>query len=336
MAIKKLENIIWYKDKDAEARNEPGIYHSYMKSLATALNYIEGKLDPIWLMGSSTFAFRIWANEVMCPSAMSLFSFSTILPEAIEQAGYHANYICRYWEEVEKESERRAEAQATIIEGIERGIPAIVWDIAEAEWGLITGYDLKNEGYYALTHRGEPRLLSFKKLGRNGINILSVAIPGTTNQRSRDEMIRSSLTAALDHAEQKEWTDRPKYQNGLHAFDLWASLFKKWGMLVKAGKSNNIHQDIWKFASYYAGHYYSARCYAREYLKSIANGNDWLGKAGSSYKTVASSLKPVWEYFSQDRQINASALVSLSENIKSARSSEERGIDFIRQYLSFN
>jgi len=184
MTSNKLENLTWYKDSDAEARGEPGIYHSYMKSLATALFYIEGKLDPTWLMGSSGFAFRIYVNEVMCPSAMSVFDFSSILPEAIEQAGYHAIHISRFWNEADKESERRADAHAAIIEGINRGIPAIVWDIAEAEWGLITGYDLEEKVYHTLTHKGKPIALSFDKLGWNGINILSVAIPDEANQRN--------------------------------------------------------------------------------------------------------------------------------------------------------
>lgn len=333
MKLKKLENLTWYQDLDAEAKNEPGIYHSYMKSLATALNYIDGKLDPIWLMGSSGFVFRIWANEVMCPSAMSVFDFSILLTEAMEQAGYHAIYIARYWKEADKEIERQAEAEAAIIEGIDRGVPAIVWDIAEAEWGLITGYDLEEHIYYTLTHRGEPNTLSFNKLGRNGIDILSVTIPSKPNRRSRDETILNALRNAVKHAEQKEWTDRPKYQDGLPAYDLWASLFEKWVMLVEAGKAKNLNPDIWNFANYYAGHYYSARCYAREYLKSIASGDSLLIKAASCYENVSLALKPVWDYFSQDNEIHASTLNSLSGSIKSARVAEEQGIYFIKEYL---
>jgi hypothetical protein len=333
MKSNKLENLTWYKDSEAEPRGEPGIYHSFMKSLATAIYYIDGKLDPTWLMGTSGFAFRSWVNEVMCPSAMSVFDFSSILPEAIEQAGYHAIHISRFWNEADKESERRAEAQAAIIEGINRGVPAIVWDIAEAEWGLIKGYDLEEKIYHTLTHNGKSTELLFDKLGRNGINILSVAIPGEVNQRNRELIIRNSLTAAVNHAEQKEWTDRPKYQNGLPAYDLWASLFEKWAMLIEAGKGENIHPDIWNFATYYAGHYYSARCYAREYLKWIANGNDLLIKAASCYANVSSALKPVWDYFSQNRPIDAETLHSLTENIKRARAAEGEGINFIKEYL---
>lgn len=333
MRSNKLEKLTWYKDSNAEARGEPGIYHSYMKSLVTAIYYIEGKLDPARLMGSSAFAFRIYVNEVMCPSAMSIFSFSSILPEAIEQAGYHANHIARFWNEADKESERRAQAHAAIIEGINRGVPAIVWDIAEAEWGLITGYDLEKQIYHTFAHNGKPTVLLFDKLGQNGINILSVAIPGEANQRNRNQIIFNALTAAVNHAEQKEWTDRPQYQDGLPAYDLWASLFEKGAMIIEAGKGNNISPDIWDFATYYAGHHYSARCYAREYLKSIADGNDLLINAASCYENISSSLKPVWDYFSRKKPIEAKILRLLAEYIKRARVAEEAGIHFIKEYL---
>lgn len=334
MSSHNLEEISWYKDSAAEAKGEPGIYHSFMKSLATVIFYIEGEVDPVWLMGCSGFAFRIWVNEVMCPSAMSVFNFSTVLTAAIEQAGYQAIYISRYWDESDLDSKRRAEAHGAILEGIDRGVPAIVWDVADAEWGLITGYDLNKNIYQTLTHIGKSHSMPFEKLGRNGIDILSVTIPGAKNKINRDEIIKNALNTAVSHAGQKEWTDRPKYQNGLLAYDLWASLFEKWAMIVRAGKEKNISSEIWNFARYYAGHYYSARCYAREFLKSIANKNEALSQAAACYEKVASLLMVLWEFFYQENNIDADIIYTFSENIKSARTLEEKGINFIKDYLS--
>ncbi|MEJ2721913.1 MAG: hypothetical protein P8181_12365, partial [bacterium] len=81
-----------------------------MASVATALSHIGVEVDPSWLMGTSGFAFRIYINEVMCPSAASVFRWAAILPETIEQAGYHCGYVSRLWNEEAKEAERRAEA----------------------------------------------------------------------------------------------------------------------------------------------------------------------------------------------------------------------------------
>lgn len=95
----KLENITWFTDPKTQTKNEPGVYHSFMAGLATAINYMENGLDPTWLMGSSAFAFRIFVNIGLCPSAMSMFSFYDLLPEAVEQAGYKCIYVQRMYDE---------------------------------------------------------------------------------------------------------------------------------------------------------------------------------------------------------------------------------------------
>jgi hypothetical protein len=332
MSAKIIENIEWYSDKNALQRGEPGVYHSFLASLATALNHFNGDIDPAWLMGSSAFAFRIIINETNCPSAMSIFDWS-FLPEAVKQMGLRCNYISRLWHEGDKEEERKQEAHQAIIEAIDRGVPAVVWDINDVEWGLIIGYDTDKNRYETLSYRGKQSNLPFEKLGKNGIDILSVAIPGEANNRSREDIILNSLRAAVAHAEQKEWMDRPKYQDGLPAFDLWSLIFERWAMLEEAGKSSNIGVDIMHFSEYYAGHHFSARCYARDYLKSIANDNETIHKASQSYEKVASRLKPIWDRFLNKKKPDVETLRSFSQNIKDAKLSEVEGIGHLKDYI---
>ena len=334
MPANRLDDLAWYLDPTANESGELGIRHSYMASLATALNYTTGELNPVWLMGTSAFAFRIFINEVMCPSAMSVFDWSTVLPEAIEQYGYGCVYMSRLWDEDDKEEERREAARTAIVEGIDRGAPAIVWDIGGHEWGLIVGYDENKHMYDTLTHRGESSSLPFEKLGRNGIDILSVAIPGERNGRSREEVVLRSLKAAIAHAEQKEWIDRPDYQDGLPAYDLWALLYNRWALILAHGKADKIPPDIPRHAAYYAAHYYSARCYARDYLSSIANGSEPLRRAAASYEAVASQLKPVWDHASKITKPESEALSRVAENIRSAKTAEQEGISHIREYVA--
>jgi hypothetical protein len=331
-----LKDISWYFDQKAIDQGEPGIYHSYMASLATALDYVGADVDPAWLVGASAFAFRIWVNEVMCPSAMSIFNWSAILPEAVEQAGYRCVYLSRMWDEGDKEQVRREQAHAAIVEGIDKGVPAVVWDIADAEWGVIIGYNEDSQTYETLTCKGKRSSLAFGKLGQNGINILSVAIPVEPNRRSREEVILNSLKAAVAHAEQKEWTDRPKYQNGLAGYDLWALLLDRWALIVKAGKDDNIPSNVLLYAAYYAGHYYSARCYARDYLKAIMNGSERLQKAASSYEEVVSLLKPIWDHFRKKNKPDEKTLSLLAQNVRRAKVAEKEGINSIKQYLAQN
>ncbi|MHC4946256.1 MAG: hypothetical protein ACYTG7_24855, partial [Planctomycetota bacterium] len=295
---------------------------------------VEAKVDPVWLMGSSAFAFRIFVNEIMCPSAMSIFKWSTLLPEAVEHAGRQCIYISRLWDEGEKEEAKRAEAHEAIVQGIDEGRPAVAWDVADAEWGLIIGYDEKRKSYDTLTCKGKPDELAYDKLGKNGIDVLSVAIPAGPNERSQEEIILKSLHAAVAHAEQKEWMDRPKYQDGLPAYDLWGLLLDRWIQILQAGRAKEIKVDILHFSAYYAAHYYSARCYARDYLNAVSSGIYILKHAALSYKKVASSLAPLWEFFSKGEPPKANDLFELRESLRSAREAEALGIEQIKEYLA--
>ncbi|MCP4569492.1 MAG: hypothetical protein GY841_18095 [FCB group bacterium] len=329
----EIGNIAWYEDGNSISAGEPGIYHSYMASLATVLNSLDDRFDPIWMMGSGAFAFRTFVNETFCPSAMSIFDWKGILPEAVEQAGYQCRYISRMWDEKNLEKERREQAETAIIDSIDRGIGAVVWDVHDCEWGVIIGYDTDKKQYITLTNSGKRSNLPFQKLGKNGIDILSVAIPVERNDRSRTDIINKSLKAALAHGEGKEWTDRPKYQNGLAAYDLWSTLFERWGLIVQAGNEKNLPKDIPQFSTYYAGHCYSARCYARDYLRMISKENKALDPAIDSYTKVAELLKPVWDFFSLGNSPDLAVLQKFAQDIKQAGEMEKEGLDHIRAYL---
>lgn len=327
MSKRKLEGVKWYIDGAAHAKGEPGIYNSFVGSLATSLKAMRKEVDPNWLMATSAFAFRIYINEVMCPSAMSVFDWSTILPEAVEQAGSCCTYVSRYWHEQNKEKERRLEAQQNIIEAITQGIPCIVWDVQIPEWGVIFGYDDRVRIFDSLACTDEITSMPFAELGQREIKILSVAILGKPNGRAREEVILRSLKAAVRHAEQKEWLERPKYQDGLPAFDLWARI-------LEPGTNENTHFEE---AGYYAGHYYGARCYARDYLKSIADGAQDLEEAAASYERVASFLKPLWDHFPrpQNTQRPSDAILrSLADSIRKAKAAEEEGIEQLKRYIT--
>jgi hypothetical protein len=333
MSAKRIEGITPYVDRAAAERGEPGISHAYMTGLATALNHIAGDLDPAWLMGASAFAFRSFVNENFCPSAMSVSDWS-VLPEAVRQAGYHCVYVERLWHESEQEQERREQAHAAIAEGIDRGAGAVVWDAYDDDWGLIVGYDDEKKSYVVLTDRGRPTSLAFDRLGRNGIDILSVAIPGGPNGRTRDEVVVNSLRAAVSHAEGEEWTERPAYENGLAGYDLWAAAFDKWALIVGAVRGERLPGDLPHWVRYYADVHYSARCYARDYLRELATEDPGLQSVASCYEEVASCLKPVWDRSPEVPRPDAELLRSLADSIRSARVAEEQGIARIKEYLA--
>jgi hypothetical protein len=321
--IKAIPKVDWYVDRIAQQKRDPGIQHSFMACLASSLLILKGEIDPVWVMGTSGFAFRIWVSKLLCPSAMSVFDWASILPEAVEQNGFHARHLSRFWGEGDEEEERCEEARKAIISAVDQGIPAIAWDVANCEWGLIVGYNLETQEYQALTNEGWPEVqLPFSQLGQREIKILSVIIPGSPNERSRDVVIRRSLEIAVDHAEQREWLDRPDYQDGILAFELWASVLEQ-------GQPSEL-----KNAWYYAAHYYGARCYAHQYIQKIAGQDHSLRQAEGCYARVADHLKPVWETCAALNRLPGPVRADLAVNIREAGQAETEAINHIKEYLT--
>ena len=140
-------------------------------------------------------------------------------------------------------------------------------------------------------------------------------------------------TIAVDHADQKEWMDRPKYRDGLPAFDLWATLFDRWARQSRAGKAGGIENDLPLFASIYAKTYYSSRLYARDYLRSIAGSNHRLLAAADSYASVARCLRSVWRHNPERKDEDAQSLAGIAADIREAGRHEAEGVELIRQWL---
>jgi len=322
-----------FRDQAAISRGEPGIVHSYMKCLATALSAIGDKHKPAWWIGTSGFAFRMWTSDTLCPSAMSMFEFNKILPKSIEQNGYEAVYISRLWDEQQFELARRMEAHKQIVAAIDSGVPAIVWDLHDVEWGLITGYDDGRDAYITLTHDGHHSTIPYEKLGQNGIDILAVTIPGRRNEISDAEVIHNSIQVAVDHATQAEWADRPDYQNGLAGYAQWSLALERWGLLLDGGVIDNIGMPIHEFAAYYAAHYYSSRCYAREYLNLISDHDPDLMNAASLYARVADQLRLLWLESPDTIKPSRQLLDDFVTRLNNAKRLEAEAIEALKMYL---
>jgi len=329
-----LSEAKWFQDDAALGRGEPGIRHAYLASLATVLDHVDGTVDPVRLMGSSAFAFRIWVSPVFCPSATSVFDWRLLLPEAVEQYGYRCRHIVRMWEEDAQADARRREAHETIIANLELGRPVVCWDVYDHEWGVITGYSETGKFYHTLDSTGAARELPEERLGRNGIDILSVIAIEKRNTRLADDITRRALRAAVNHAAQKEPLDRPDYEDGLSAYDLWATMCDRWAKIDEAGRSDKLSPEVPVFARYCAEHIYSARCYAREYLRRLAQFDGVLADAADHYAKVAEFLAPVLRYFTNDSStIDAEGLRDVANAIRGAAAAEKCGIAEIRFYL---
>ncbi len=316
MAEHKLEGVRIDWDAGAGARGEPGIYNSFMGALAGVLGYLGQPVDPAWLMGVSGWAFRICVEAGMCPSATSVYDWCGVLPETVAQAGYDAVHI-----HADYSDEARQEAQAAILKGIDAGVPAIVWDIAIPEWGLVIGYDPDKACYLTLDCLGRAGEMPYGQLGQREIHFVSVTVVGAPNGRSREQAVRRALELAVHHGAGEEWTERPGYQNGLAAYGLWADALEK-GLTHPEGVPSG----------YYAGHYVGARCYARDFLKALAAEDDGLAPAAEAYAQVAAEMAPVWAAYAQSNPTPEVAR-ACAGHLRRAQAAEERGLALLSAWL---
>jgi hypothetical protein len=321
----QLDNVRWHHDTAADASIPTWYLSSYTKAVLTAIQAQEGEVDQVWVAGASGAAFRIWAHHELCPSATSVFDWS-LLPAGVENAGWNCDYHSRLWHEENVAQERQEAAHRAIVRALQEGKVPVCWDIGVPEWGVITGYDDEALEFSAINVFGEPVQLKYEELGRRAIPIMSVTIIHGPNGVNRKQAAVNSLKTAVDHAEQREWLERPEYQDGPAAYETWASALEK---LADCGEQDTL--------SYYAGTYLAARYYARRYMDLVAGMLDdaeQLKAAASTYAEVEQHLIGVWEILSKEGQRSPSELREAAELLRKAKTAEETAIDCIKGYLA--
>lgn len=301
--MKKL-NITWDGVKDTT-----GYLFSFAKVLVAALKnspYREYAEDVI---AASGFAFRMWAAADLCPSATSVWEFKQQKPW-VESAGIACAYIERLWGDDEVVEERRLAALAMIKESIDRGIPAISWDIGIPEWGLITGYDEKAEKLATLSITGAEEEMAYAQLGKREIPILSVlTITGTTG-KAQEEIIAGSLKLVKNHLLGGEWCENAQ---GLAAYPV----------LIKHIAGDFNPELSWNI-EYYLGTYAALKWYAWTYLEKYG-----LTRLAELYKTVYESWQRAFELKKTTDISVAGNRRAIAELLKKAEDCEKAAVELM-------
>ncbi|CAG9620259.1 hypothetical protein [Sutcliffiella rhizosphaerae] len=114
-----------------------------------------------------------------------------------------------------------------IQDSIDRGIPAITFDLFIPEFGLIYGYDDDLQTFYAkdCSKDGEVSYEDFANI--NGV--LYTTTVGESLPHSKYEMLRMALDTILDHSYGREWQHifQDKYVIGLKAYDTWIDVLHR-------------------------------------------------------------------------------------------------------------
>jgi len=254
IVMKKL-NIDWGGIED-----KTGFLFSFAKSLSAAVKnspYSDLCED---IIATSGFAFRMWVDpDVLCPSATSIWDFES-QKKWVENGGLICDYVGRYWEQDDIEEERRRKATEIIKESIDRGIPAVSWDIGVPEWGLIIGYNDEESSFEALSIMGEYLKMPYEILGKREIPILSVLTVTGRQDKSREDIYHDTLKTAISHLRGKEWCDNNR--SGLEAYPALMAFF-----------DGKYSQDLSWNMEYYLGTYGALKYYAYRYFEKVGSND---------------------------------------------------------------
>jgi hypothetical protein len=227
--MKKQLNISWDNVQDST-----GYLFSFAKSLSAAVKnspYSEKAED---IVATSGFAFRMWVNTDLCPSATSIWSFDSQKPW-VENGGLTCDYVGRYWGQENIEKEKQLEAINNIKASIDNNIPAISWDIGVPEWGLITGYDDDIRMFSTLAINAEKAdptspdyncvQMPYDSLGKRELPLLSVLTITGSSDKTKEDILHDTMKLAISHLKGKEWCDNAK---GLDAYPALIKIFDEY------------------------------------------------------------------------------------------------------------
>ena len=252
--MKKL-NVTWDGVHDST-----GYLFSLAKSLSAAVKnspYADIAED---IIATSGFAFRMWVSADLCPSATSIWEFHK-QEEWVENGGLTCGYVARLWGEDNIEEKRRLEAIEIIKKSIDKGIPAISWDISVPEWGLITGYDDEMQMFSTLAinaSKADPTSpeydstqMPYNVLGKRELPLLSVLTITGTSGKSKETILKDTIKLAVTHLKGGEWCDNAK---GLDAYPALIRHFEddfnpdaSWNMEYFLGTFGALKYYAWKY-----------------------------------------------------------------------------------------
>lgn len=311
--MEKQLNISWSGITDAT-----GYLFSLAKSLVCATKNSPWSEYAEDIVASSGFAFRMWVSKDLCTSATSIWDFNN-QKRWVENGGLLCDYVGRYWDQDHIEEEKRLEAIKIIKASIDRGIPAVSWDIGIPEWGLITGYDDANQMFFTLpinAQKAEPaNKMPYDALGRREIPILSVLTLTGISDKAREDILRDTMKLAVHHLKGREWCENA---NGLEAYPALIGIFHE----------NADIAASWN-AEYFLGTYGALKEYAYRYFE----------KAGKTelaviYKEVFQAWMEAFRIKTNEDATSDKVRAKIASFLESAYQNETKAVQIMESLIT--
>ncbi|XEC94201.1 hypothetical protein AB6A23_23245 [Paenibacillus tarimensis] len=247
------------------------------------------------VMGYTAHAFRIIIDrEAVEVGSYSFFDWKLHHTEALRNLGFTVQTAGKQTN-IPPTPEELEEGIGYVQESLDRGIPALSWDLFIPEWGVIYGYDDERRVFRCRDIRKDGDL-PYEKLGRGEVTELYVLTITGSEPADRGSMLKGALQLAVDHAHrQYAELENGSHRNGLAAYDAWIEAFANrtvdpFGNAVNTAK-------VW-----------DAREFAAEFLLELSAG--WEGaapqderlrglakEAAKHYGVVAGQLREMCDMF---------------------------------------
>jgi hypothetical protein len=312
--MKKQLSISWDGIQDAT-----GYLFSFAKSLACAVKNSPWSEYAEDIVATSGFAFRMWVNTDLCPSATSIWDFDCQKPW-VENGGLLCDYVGRYWGQEHIEKEKHLEAIKNIKSSIDRGIPAISWDIGVPEWGLITGYDDAIQMFYTLAINAEKAdptsptynsdQMPYDALGKRELPILSVLTITGSSGKTKEDILHDTMKLAVSHLKGGEWCDNAK---GLDAYPALISIFDE----------NPDIAASWN-AEYFLGTYAALKEYAYKYFEKVEKT-----ELAELYRTVFNAWMEAFKIKTNEDATSPEVRARIVSLLKSAYKNEMEAVQIM-------
>lgn len=315
----------------------PGTWTSAGWALYRMLGYTDQKLSLPMVMGLTGQAFRITiCRDDVHIAGPTMYPFREVLTRGLQNIGWS----CRI---VEKQNKREIPGDNTnlmdstlltaaakekrplqeelpaaldlIHHSIDRGIPALSWDVFVPEFGVIYGYDDKDRMLTVMECMRDDKL-PYDHLGRGTLEDLFVLALEERTEKDRRSMLRDALSMILDHYHGKE---APTHlgERGLRAYDVWMDAFRG-GKIEPNGNAYNIAvvQD--------------ARWYAADFLSEIGVG--WQGDDSSDerIRTLSAEAAQLYRDIAEQMQELATLFPFPSGGDPNTEANRERAIHVLQ------
>ncbi len=304
---------------------------SHMGSLKSCIDYLGLDISEPWLYGGTGHAFILNISKISCPSGPTAWK-SEMLFKLGRNLGYDIDGVFGLIA-MDDFEDKQWKAWEHVKKSIDAGIPCYGWELEIAEYYTIHGYD--EEGYYykgpgCIEGKG-PK--SYNELSDTEIGILEIYSVSNGKPKTDKEIIKDSLSFALEHKDNPEKWIFPDYRAGLEGYDLWIEGVKG-EVASESGLAYNA--ACW---SECRGH---AVGFLEEAKERITGVDEGFNEAIKHYKRVHQNLSKLTQLFPFDFPPNFEKTIEgdlripeAVEYLSKARKSESEGLNALANILSY-